>query len=241
MFKKIIYRIPSIYLTFHPFKINEYKIMMKEANINENDIILDLGSGVGFQTSLIAHKCNKIIGIEPQKEEVAIANNRVKSNRQNNVDFKVGTLDDFKFPNNHFDKFLSFCVIEHIPNYIEILNEAYRIIKDNGQLIFSVDSLEIIENKSVIKQHKKEYYVENYFTKDTLYSNLAKIGFKNINIYSIWKSDYAKNLFLQGLENKFDYGKLKGIIQYFKLIFYEKHNKCKDSDRGLFLIVKCTK
>lgn len=60
-------------------------------------------------------------------------------------------------------------MIEHISNYVEVLREAYRILKKDGQMIFSVDCLESIEDNELLEKHKKEHYVEKYFKREELF------------------------------------------------------------------------
>ena len=133
----------------------------------------------------------------------------------------------------------SICVLEHIPNYIEVLREAYRILKKNGQMIFSVDALETIRDKRVIEKHKNEYFVEKYFRKEELKAILEEIGFERINVHSILRSDFAKKLFIKGINNKFQYGYLRSILTY-ALLRYKEH-RCVVGNEGIYLIVKCYK
>lgn len=127
----------------------------------------------------------------------------------------------------------------HISSYVEVLSEAYRILKKDGQMIFSVDSLEAIEDNKLIGKHKKEHCIEKYFRKKELKTVLEEIGFNRIDIYAIFKSDFAKKLFIRGIINKFQYGYLPSILAYFLLKYKEKY--CTHENKGIFLIVKCHK
>jgi 2-polyprenyl-3-methyl-5-hydroxy-6-metoxy-1,4-benzoquinol methylase len=148
-------------------------------------------------------------------------------------------LENANFENEFFDRIFSICVIEHIPNYIEVLKEAHRILKNNGQMIFSVDSLETIKDEKLLNKHKKEHQVENYFKKNELERVLEEIGFNRIEIYPIFKSDFARKLFSEKIKNGFHSSLINSILTY-GILRYEE-NKYKSEDKGLFLIVKCYK
>jgi len=48
------------------------------------------------------------------------------------------SLSKLTFDNEEFDFILSFDVFEHIPDYQSAFAECYRVLKDNGQMLFSV-------------------------------------------------------------------------------------------------------
>ena len=45
-------------------------------------------------------------------------------------------------------------------------------------MIFSVDTLEAIEDKELVEKHKKEHFVKKYFKKEELKTILEEIGFE---------------------------------------------------------------
>jgi hypothetical protein len=86
-------------------------------------------------------------------------------------------------------------------------------------LIFSVDALETIKDKKLIEKHKKEHFVERYFRAKELKTILGEIGFREINIYPIFRSIFANRLFIEGINNNFQYGYsyLRLILTFFFL------------------------
>lgn len=230
---------PNIFFTFIPFKIFEYKELLKGVKFSKDDIVLDIGCGNGLQTALLAKNCAKVIGIDVSEKDITFAKTYLCHNRNINVELLNVRLEDAKFVNETFDKIFSICVIEHIDNYREVLKESYRILKINGQMIFSVDSLENIEDKGLIEEHKKIYSVVKYFRIKELKEILTEIGFSKIDIYPIFRSNYAKKKFIRGIKNNFKYGYLRSILSYFLLLYKEK--TCPNIDKGLFIVAKCYK
>ncbi len=242
--KHSIYCNPNIFFTFKPLKIYEYKEIIRDIKFSQKDIILDIGCGQGLPTLLIGKKCKKIFGIDISKKFLHIAKkrsmylkNRVK------CEFREVKLEDAKFDGEFFDKIFCFCVLEHIPNYVEVVTEAYRVLKKGGQFLLSVDSLETIEDKKILDYQKKKCHVENYFRKHDLKIILNNIGFKQIVIYPICKSDYAKSLFMKHIEdinekqNKFRH--LNFLFRY--MILKTRESNYLNGEKGLFLIIKCYK
>lgn len=231
---------PNILFTFMPFKIYEFKELQKGIKFSKNEVILDIGCGSGLQTMLIGKKCKKIVGIDVSEKEINSAKLQSRYIKgTNNSEFLCMELEKAKFRNEYFDKIFSICVIEHIADYKRVLQEAYRILKKNGQMIFSVDALETIKDKKIIEKHKKEHLVEKYFRKKELKIILEEIGFKKINIYPIFKSDFAQKSFIKGINNKFRYTYLGSILTYIFLNYKENH--CINKTKGIFLIIKCCK
>lgn len=231
---------PHIFFTFNPFKIYEFKELQRELKFSGDEVILDIGCGSGLQTMLIGKKCKKVIGIDISEEAIntaIIISHYMK--RRISSEFHCVRIENAKFDNECFEKIFSFSVIEHISNYVQVLGEAYRILKRNGQMIFSVDALETIQDNKLLEKHKKEHFVEHYFKKEELRTILEEIGFKRIEIYPIFNSNFAKKLFMKGINNKFQYGLFNSILSYYLLDHKESQHT--DENKGIFLIVKCTK
>ena len=243
MIKRLLYHFgyyPNIFLSYMPFKIYEFKEILKEVKFSKNEIILDVGCGNGLQTVLLGKRCKKIIGIDVSEEAITYARrfSLMWMGKRNNCEFRRAKIDD-GFADEYFDKIFSICVIQLIPNYIEVLKEAQRILKKGGQMVFSVDSLETIEDGELLEKHKKNYQVEQYFREKNIRKILEEVGFKKIAIYPIFKSSFAKKLFVEGINNGFRFGRWRSIFEYFRLRYEEMLSA--DKEKGILLIVKCYK
>ncbi|CAG1004019.1 Arsenite methyltransferase [Methanosarcinales archaeon] len=232
---------PHTFFTFSPFKIYEFAELQRGLKISKDEMVLDIGCGSGLQTMLIGKKCKKVIGIDISEKAITIAKSISHYMKGRfNIEFRCIKLENANFENEFFDRIFSFCVIEHISNYSEILKEAHRILKNNGQMIFSVDSLENIKDIKLVEKHKKQHFVEKYFKKEELKTILEEIGFKRIEIYPIFKSNFARELFIEKVINRSSkFGFIIPILTYW-VLRYEEY-KYRDEDKGIFLIAKCYK
>ncbi len=245
--KKVLLRLliffrlyPHIFFTFSPFKIYEFEELQRGLKFSNDEIFLDIGCGSGLQTMLIAKKCKKVIGIDISEKAITAAKSTSQYMKGRiNSEFRCVKLENADFEPEYFDRIFSFCVIEHISNYIEVLKEAHRILKNNGKMIFSVDSLETIKDEELLNKHKKKHFVEKYFKKEELKIILEDIGFKRIEIYPIFKSKFARELFIDKAINGSHFGFVIPILTY-GVLRYEEY-KYKDEDKGIFLIAKCYK
>jgi len=231
---------PHIYFMLNPLKIFEFRDLIKNVDLSRNDKILDLGCGGGLQTLLLGQYCQEITGVEISESSIALA--RRKSNilrNRINCKFLCSKLEDATLENESFDKVFSICVLEHIGNYNEVLQEIYRILKKQGQIIFSVDCLEAIDDNELIEKHRRDHFVEKYFNKVELQELLEQTGFTSIDIYPIFKSPMAKRLFEEGVKNQFRYSLIGSIFNSARLSREEA--KCQSESKGIFLVAKCQK
>ena len=108
------------------------------ADIKENKIILDLGSGSGmdsFFASLKTGKNGKVIGIDMTEEQLKKAKNLSKNFK--NVEFKKAFVEKLPFKDETFDVVISNGVINLCPNKTLAFKEISRVLKKNGRLAIS--------------------------------------------------------------------------------------------------------
>lgn len=230
----------NIFYIFHPFKIYEYKELIRDISFSKNDIILDIGCGNGLETLLIGKNCKKIYGIDIFRKNLAIAQCRSQLlQKKIKSEFKYTTLENAGFNEEFFDKVFSICVLEHISNYIEILKVAYKILKKGGKIILSIDSLQNIKDERFINYHKKKFDVKQYFKKEKLRKELEIIGFRKVIIYPIYKSDFAKKRFIKLMTSISLFNQITSVFEYY--ILKKKESISRNKRTGLNFIVKCCK
>ena len=110
------------------------------ANIRKGDIILDLGSGAGFDSFLAAKKLEgsgKVIGVDMTPDMIEKSRELAIKYGYKNVEFRLGDIDNLPFENDFFDKIISNCVINLAPDKLKVFKEAYRVLKGDGKMYVS--------------------------------------------------------------------------------------------------------
>jgi len=109
-------------------------------NIKEGDVVLDLGSGAGFDSFLAAKKVGtsgKVIGVDMTEEMVNKAKSLAAKYGYTNVEFRLGDIENLPVENEAIDVVISNCVINLAPDKSKVFNEAYRVLRNGGRMYVS--------------------------------------------------------------------------------------------------------
>lgn len=108
--------------------------------IKEGDVVLDLGSGAGFDCFLAAKKvgeAGKVIGVDMTKEMIDKAETNAKKYGCKNVEFRLGDIEKLPVGDNSIDVVISNCVVNLAPDKLKVFKEAYRALKKGGRMYIS--------------------------------------------------------------------------------------------------------
>ena len=125
------------------------------ANIKECETIVDLGSGVGFDCFLASKKVGSkgyVIGVDMTPEMIIKAREVSKKYNYDNVDFRLGEIENLPVADNIVDVVISNCVINLSPNKQRVYNEIYRILKNGGRIAIS----DIVLMKELTEEMKSD-------------------------------------------------------------------------------------
>lgn len=110
------------------------------AKIKEGDTVIDLGSGAGndaFVARRLAGEKGKVIGIDFTEPMISRARENAEKMGLNNVEFRLGDIEDMPVTANKADVIVSNCVLNLVPNKHKVFSEVYRVMKPGGHFSIS--------------------------------------------------------------------------------------------------------
>lgn len=110
------------------------------AQIKSGDTVVDLGSGAGndvFVARAIAGEKGKVIGVDFTEEMIKKATQNNEKLKYNNVEFKLGEIENMPLDNETADVVISNCVLNLVPDKQKAFSEIYRILKPGAHFCIS--------------------------------------------------------------------------------------------------------
>ena len=158
------------------------------ASLKEGDVVLDLGSGAGFDAFLASPKVGKtgrIIGVDMTPEMIEKARENAKRDNYKNVEFRLGEIEKLPVDDASVDVIISNCVINLSPEKEQVFKEAFRVLKPGGRLM--VSDLVLVKDLSDAIKKSVEAYVgclAGAIKKDEYLKFIKMAGFKEVKVIS---------------------------------------------------------
>ncbi len=153
--------------------------------VNEDDIILDIGCGGGRNLERFAEQIDsgKVVGIDYSEVSVEkSADLNEKAIEEGKVEVIQGSVSEMPFDDDVFDIVTGFETIYFWPDFINDLREVNRVLKKDGLVFFC--------NEAVYREGEMEKYDDlvelldmKIYSEDVLRQSLEKTGFKDFKAY----------------------------------------------------------
>ena len=161
-------------------------IPTEAAAIKEGNTVIDLGSGAGndaFVARKIAGDKGKIIGIDFTEEMVGKARENAEKLGFNNVEFRLGDIEDMPVTSGKADVIISNCVLNLVPNKHKVFSEINRVLKPGGH--FAISDI-VLEGELPAKwKEVAELYagcISGAIQKKEYLTIVEEAGFNNIQV-----------------------------------------------------------
>jgi SAM-dependent methyltransferase len=156
------------------------------ASLKEGDVVLDLGSGAGFDAFLAAAgvgSSGKVIGVDMTPEMIEKAKANALKGGFQNVEFRLGEIENLPVSGSEVDVIISNCVINLSPEKEKVFKEAFRVLKPGGRLM--VSDLVLLKPLPEIVRRSVEAYVgciAGAVMKDEYLRAITAAGFRDLTV-----------------------------------------------------------
>jgi SAM-dependent methyltransferase len=143
--------------------------------------LLDVGAATGFFLDVARRNGYEVFGIEISEFASAYAREHL------NLNVITGQIENARFPSEYFDIITMWDVLEHLPNPVQALQHARRLLKPSGILV--IETLDVNCLNARILRGRWPLYTPPlhlfYFSKTTLGLILSRTGFRMSDVIPI--------------------------------------------------------
>lgn len=126
------------------------KRCLQALNLDDEELVLDMGAGTGLFTHLMAEHLppmSRIIGVERNPEQVKAALRHPASTGACTVDFRTGDATDpplQKREKGQFNLAHARFLLEHVPNPAAVVSAMVAAVKPGGRIVLADDDHELM-------------------------------------------------------------------------------------------------
>ncbi len=139
--------------------------------------VVDLGSGEGLLSELLARRCKKVIAVDNSEKIVAFGAAKAKKNGLKNLEFRLGDLENPPVEPQSVDLVILSQALHHAAVPANAVRSAFKMLHGGGQIMI-LDLLQHTFHKA------RELYGDRWpgFAESDLHRWLEDAGFKKIEI-----------------------------------------------------------
>lgn len=119
--------------TFHLLTSQAVPFLVAAASVQSGHRVLDLGSGPGDGSALLAGVGATVTGVDFSRRMVAVARQRHPG-----IQFRDADAEHLPFEDRTFDAVVSNCVVHHLARPAAVFKEVSRVLVPGGRFAFSV-------------------------------------------------------------------------------------------------------
>jgi ubiquinone/menaquinone biosynthesis C-methylase UbiE len=112
------------------------KLILKDLDYQAGEKLLEIGCGAGAVLGILGQTFPglKLAGIDLEQKQIDYAQNYLDHLDLSNADLRVGDATTLPWQDNYFDHLYAIWFLEHLPNPLQVLQEAKRVLKPGGTI-----------------------------------------------------------------------------------------------------------
>lgn len=144
--------------------------------------IADLGAGEGLLSQLLAARARQVWCIDNSPRMVEVGTELARKNSLANLSYKLGDIEKVPLADKSVDLAILSQALHHAQHPQAAVNEAFRILRPNGQLLV----LDLNEHSF---EKARELYADVWlgFKESALHGFLKKAGFAKVEVTAVAK------------------------------------------------------
>jgi ubiquinone/menaquinone biosynthesis C-methylase UbiE len=187
--------------------INLTNLLLRDLEIPENVIALDIGCGTGCSTFELFKKCNytgSLYGIDISRKSIEKAIQNAAERGYSDLKFLVGDTEQLDFPDSMFNLVISNMCFQFLPDKYKALSEILRVLKPGGLVALTYPGkLSYYEARKVLlevagRNHSNPEIFDAVKENEKLLIDLDEsinlfesVGFTDSNLYGIHYNRYV--------------------------------------------------
>ncbi len=178
---------------------------VEHAGLRPGQTVLDLGSGAGldaFVARNIIGAEGRVIGVDMTAEMIARARINAEKSGFENVEFRLGEIEQLPVSSDSVDVVISNCVLNLVPDKARAFSEIMRVLKPGGHFCIS-DIVSSQELPGWVKGIAEAYAgcVAGAIPKDEYLALIRETGFRDLKIASERRIEVPVELLAKHLDD----------------------------------------
>ena len=156
------------------------------ASLKPGEVVLDLGSGAGFDCFLAASRVGgdgRVIGVDMTPDMLDKARENARQGDYANVEFRLGEIENLPVADGSVDAVISNCVINLAADKKRVFGEAFRALRPGGRLMVS-DIVILKELPDFVKESVAAYAgcIAGALEKNEYLADIKAAGFEAVSV-----------------------------------------------------------
>ncbi len=178
------------------------------AGVEPGQVVLDLGSGAGFDLLIAAEKVGpegKVIGVDMTDAMIEAArDNAARAGMAERIEVRRGQIEALPVEDASVDWVISNCVINLSPNKAAVFAELARVLKPGGR--FSVSDIVATELPDVVRESAAAYSacIGGAISEDDYVAGLREAGLSTVEVTERFVYDETQLRGLVGSDREHD-------------------------------------